>query len=131
MERAIKRLLLILIVVLLAHASVFSQEVGNPDNMLIKNHTEFFQCTKTFPIGIEKLFYLVLSAANEYNYELKEIQTKGGYIIFETGYRKFLASIIYVSSVKSMLKITPYSNNYDFSPEVVNKVFGYIEKYQH
>lgn len=110
--------------------------MGNTDTSVqnpaaaAKPNTEFSTCTKTFPVGVEKLFYLTLSAANEYDYKIKEIQTKSGYIIFETGYRKFLASVIYVSSEKSMLKITPYSGNYDFSPEVVQKVFNYITQYQ-
>ena len=93
-----------------------------------KSYTYFTECTKTFPIGFEKLLHLTLAAANEYNYQIKEIQTKSGYIIFETGYRKFLASVIYVSASKSMLKITPYSGNYDFSPEVVKKLFKFIDE---
>ena len=87
-------------------------------------------CVKTFSIPYDKLFYLTLAATNEYNYKIKEIQTKSGYIIFETGYRKYLASIVYVSSEKSMLKITPYSGNYDFPINVPKTVFKYIEQYQ-
>ena len=130
MERTIKKIVLFLFIIILCSGLCYAQEEVNPANLIIKPSTEFSQCTKTFPVEVEKLFYLVLSATNEYNYELKEIQTKSGYIIFETGYRKFLASIIYVSSNKSMLKITPYSGNYDFPPEVVSKVFNYVEKYQ-
>ena len=87
-------------------------------------------CVKTFPIPYDKLFYLTLAATNEYNYQIKEIQSKSGYIIFETGYRKYLASIVYVSSTKSMLKITPYSGNYDFPLTVIQNMFKYVELYQ-
>ena len=94
------------------------------------NNPELLDCVKTFPIPYDKLFYLTLTGVSANNFELKEMQTKSGYIIFETGYRKFLASIVYVSSMKSMLKITPYSGNYDFDPSVPKKMFSYVEMYQ-
>jgi len=85
-------------------------------------------CIKTFPIGFEKLYYLTLAAANEYNYNIDEIQTKSGYIVFSiAGKRKFLASIIYVSSSKSMLKITPYDGIYNFTTETPQNIFKYVE----
>lgn len=88
-------------------------------------------CVKTFPIGYEKLYYLTLSAVNEYYYNITEIQTRGGYIAFTTkNNRKFLATIVYVSSSKSMLKITPYNGVYDFTTEVPQNIFKYIETYQ-
>ena len=88
------------------------------------------QCIKTFPVSYDKLYYLTLSGINENNYSIKELQTKSGYIVFETGNRKYLASIVYVSSANAMLKITPYSGNYDFPLEVPQSVFKYIETYQ-
>ena len=91
---------------------------------------ELSNCIKTYPIAYDKLYFLTLAGINEYNYQIKELQTKGGYIIFETGNRKFLASIVYVSSAKSMLKITPYSGNYDFKIEIPQNIFKYIETYQ-
>ena len=87
-------------------------------------------CVRTYSIAYDKLYYLTLAGLNEYNYKIREIQTKGGYIVFETGYRKFLASIVYVSSGKSILKITPYSNNYDFDINVPQNLFKYVETYQ-
>jgi hypothetical protein len=83
------------------------------------------------PIGYEKLFFLTLASTNEYDYNIDEIQTKGGYIVFNTSSnQKFLATIVYVSSTKSMLKITPYNNSYSFSKEIPQKVFNYIETNQ-
>lgn len=95
-----------------------------------KSAVEMSQCIKTFPVSYDKLYYLTLSGINENNYSIKELQTKSGYIVFETGNRKYLASIMYVSSAKAMLKITPYSGNYDFPLEVPQSVFKYIETYQ-
>ena len=134
MERIIKSLVVFVILSLVCLPVRVSAEEPLSDSVLqVKKelpHTEFSSCIKTFPLTVEKLYYLTLAATNEYNYEIRELQSKSGYIIFETGYRKFLASIIYVSANKSMLKITPYSGNYDFSPEIPKKVFSYIETYQ-
>ena len=86
-------------------------------------------CIKTFPIGYKKLYFLTLSATTQYNYEIKEIQTKSGFIIFTDNNNKtFLASIIYVSSAKSMLKITPCDNTYNFTVNTPNNIFNYVEE---
>lgn len=88
-------------------------------------------CVKTFPIGFEKLYYLTLAATNQYNYKIKEMQTKGGFIIFTDNNNKtFLASVIYVSSSKSMLKLTPCDNTYNFTVGTPYNMFNYIEANQ-
>lgn len=125
MERIVK-----LLIILIFSAAFIMPVYSNPavnDAQVVK--PELSNCIKTYPISFDKLYYLTLAGINEYNYQIKEIQTKGGYIVFETGYRKFLASIVYVSSSKSMLKITPYSGNYDFPVDVPQNIFKYIETY--
>ena len=126
MERIIK-LLSILILTLGLILPVYSEPSNSPVQSV---QPELSNCIKTYPIPYDNLYFLTLASLNEYNYDIKEIQTKSGYIIFETGYRKFLASIVYVSSTKSMLKITPYSGNYDFPYNVIQNIFKYIETYQ-
>ena len=128
MERILK---LLLIITLIVQPVAFAEEQPNQPMdtaPVMKPYTDFSECIATFPVGVEKLINLTLCGINALNYQVKEIQTKSGYIIFETGYRKYLASIIYVSSTKSMIKITPYSGNYDFSVEVVKKLFNYISE---
>lgn len=126
MERIIKYFF---VIICLLYCSALSYaETAVP--VKVEQKIELSQCVKTFPIAYDKLYYLTLAAANEYNYNLKEIQTRGGYIVFETGNRKYLASVIYVSSAKSMLKITPYSGDYNFSVEIPQNIFKYIELYQ-
>ncbi|MCR5265844.1 MAG: hypothetical protein K6E29_04535 [Cyanobacteria bacterium RUI128] len=125
MERIIK------ILTVLLFLGVFVVPVySNPavsDTQVVK--PELSNCIKIYPIPYDKLYFLTLTGINEHNYQIKEIQTKGGYIVFEIGNRKFLASIVYVSSSKSMLKITPYSGNYDFPVDVPQNIFKYIETY--
>ena len=131
MERVIKFLVLTTLILCFIPVSYAeNQPFDGVPQVKDLPRTEFSECIKTFPVTVEKLYYLTLAATNEHNFEIREMQTKAGYIIFETGYRKFLASIIYVSANKSMLKITPYSGNYDFSPDIPKKVFSYIETYQ-
>jgi len=88
-------------------------------------------CIRTFPVGFEKLYYLALAGMNQYNYKIKEMQTKSGFIIFTDNNNKtFLASIIYVSSTKSMLKLTPCDNTYNFTVHTPTNMFNYIEANQ-
>ena len=103
---------------------------ANTQNATANTKTELTNCVKTFPIGYEKLFYLALAGMNEYDYQIKEVQSKGGYIVFITNNQKFLASIVYVSSTKSMLKITSFNGDYNFSSEIPQKLFKYIETNQ-
>lgn len=128
MERIVKTLLILSLGILMPAFADTRQPAKTPQQPVQAQKPELMKCVKTFPIAYDKLFYLTLAGINEYNYKIKEIQTRSGYIIFETGYRKFLASIVYVSSQKSILKITPFSGNYDFNPTVVQNVFNYIDK---
>lgn len=121
MERIIK-LIVVLFLCILPCMSVSAETMQQNRQVVLSD------CIKTFPIGFEKLFYLTLASTNEYNYNINEIQSKAGYIVFTTNTkRKFLASIVYVSSSKSMLKITPYDGVYNFSIDIPQKFFKYIE----
>lgn len=124
MERVVKVILIL----------VFSLGLCLPtmaDNFVPTQMATPTDCVKTFPIGFEKLYYLTLSGINNYNYKVKEMQTKGGFILFVDNNNKvFLASIIYVSSSKSMLKLTPCDNAYNFTVGTPNNMFKYIEDNQ-
>jgi hypothetical protein len=85
-------------------------------------------CLKTYQISYDKLYYLTLSALNQENLKIKEMQTKSGFITFADKNNKvYLASIIYVSSTKSILKITPCDNIYNFTTTALENIFMYIE----
>lgn len=133
MERIVKLLLALFILLSVSVCNVCAETSVTVQQQIVQPQVvqpTAADCIKTFQIPYNKLFFLTLAAANEYNYKIKEIQTKSGYIIFETGYRKYLAGIIYVSAEKSILKITPYSGNYDFPPNVPQSVFKYVEQYK-
>lgn len=101
------------------------------DNVVSTQMATPTDCVKTFPIGFEKLYYLTLAGINNYNYKVKEMQTKGGFIMFVDNNNKvFLASVIYVSSTKSILKLAPCDNTYNFTVGTPNNMFSYIEANQ-
>lgn len=88
---------------------------------------DFGLCSKFFKLDSNKLFYLTLASVNANRFEIKEIQSKSGYIFFIVAQRPFLASVIKVDSKTSMLKITPCNNIYFFPVGIVQNMFKYIE----
>jgi len=88
---------------------------------------DFSNCNKYFKLNSQALFYLTLSSINANHFNIDEIQSRSGYILFSTGQRQFLASIITINPKNSMLKVTPCNNNYYFSVGIVQNMFKYIE----
>ena len=84
-------------------------------------------CSKTYKIGSENLFYIVLSALNQYNIKIEEIQSRTGTILFKINAKEFLVSISSKDSQNSYMKIIPADNNYNFSPVVIQKLLSYID----
>lgn len=89
------------------------------------------QCIKTFNAGYEKLFFLTEAAIANNNFNVEELQSQGGYIVFSAGSYKFLATVISFGTNKAILKITPCNNNYTFPPLIIRNVFRYIEANQY
>lgn len=88
---------------------------------------DFGLCSRFFKFNSNKLFYLTLAGINANRFEIKEIQSKSGYILFNVGQRPFLASVVKVDAKNSMLKITPCNNVYYFPIGIVQNMFKYIE----
>lgn len=121
MERTIKKItskLLLLIVICALSCNLLACADVSPS---------LSDCVKTYPLNYEKLFYITLSGINENNYNISEIQSKCGYIVFTDGTQKYLVSIVYVSSTKSILKVVGYENS-TYPKEVALKLFKYVEE---
>lgn len=88
---------------------------------------DFNICNKFFKLNNQKLFYLTLSGINANRFQIDEIQTKSGYILFTAAKKQFLASVIIVDPKNSMLKITPCDNYYYFPIGIVQNMYKYIE----
>jgi len=93
----------------------------NPQNI------DFSKCCASFEMNTEKLFYLAISAVNANNFEIEEIQSKMGYILFRAVNKSFLISISKEDDTHSMIKITPADNIYFFPYGVVYNIFYYID----
>lgn len=90
-------------------------------------NVSFEQCVKMYKIDTESLFFLTLASVNANRFNVIEIQSKTGYVLFNAVGKEFLAKIIKLDDTRSLLKITPTNNIYYFQPGIVLNLFKYIE----
>lgn len=99
----------------------------NISTLVTPQNVSFDSCTKEYSMNQEKLYYLTIAAINANRFEVEELQSKTGYILFKAVNKEFLATIVKLGVNKSMLKITPTNNNYYFAPGIVLNIFKYID----
>lgn len=107
--------------------SVFfiSAQKSYADNITPANTVSEF--AKSYKTSSENLLYLLLSAINEHNYLIEEIQFKTGSVLFKAYTKEFVASVSAKDGFNSFIKIVPADNNYNFSPMLLEKLHSYIE----
>ena len=81
MERAIKFFSLSILLITVQNA-VFAEPAMSLSTLVTPQIVSFDDCTKTFNMNCERLFYLTLASINANRFEIKEIQSKTGYILF-------------------------------------------------
>ncbi len=128
MERIKKVILTILVVFLTSIVPVKADEAPSIP-LTVPVNVAFNDCTRTYNVSAEKLYYLTLNAITANRFETKELQSKMGYVLFKAAGKEFLATVAYYSPTKSIVKITPANNNYYFAPVIVLNVFKYIDLY--
>ena len=106
-------------------ADVGTTNMVNPAT--IAQNINFENCTKIFGVNQEKLFYLTLASISANRFNIDEIQSANGYIIFSANRNKYLASIAKVDKTNAILKITPCNNVYNFPPGIISNTFKYID----
>ena len=99
--------------------------VVNP--LTVAQNVMFENCTKIFGVNQEKLFYLTLASISANRFNIDEIQSANGYIIFSANKNKYLATVSKVDKTNAILKITPCNNVYNFPPGVITNTFKYID----
>ena len=122
MARIMKFLVLFLLLV-----SVPAKAEQPLSTLVNVQNVSFEQCVKMYGIDTENLFYLTLASINANRFNVVEIQSKTGYILFNAVGKEFLAKIIKLDDTRSILKITPTNNIYYFQPGIVLNLFKYIE----
>ena len=119
-----------IIIFILTMLPVFAEEVMQPvtqNPLVVPQNISFENCTKIYNITKEKLFYLTLASASANKFNINEIQTSNGYIIFNAGRNQYIATVAKVDDKNSILKITPCNNVYNFPPGILTNMFKYID----
>lgn len=95
----------------------------------VANRTDISQCTDTFSVNSEQLFYLTLGVLNKMNFNVEEVQSKTGTVLFKTpNSKEFLVTISNKDLKNAFIKILPTDNNYAFSPVVVQNILSLIKE---
>ena len=127
MERVIKIVLLILGISIFNFMSVKAEEVISLSTLITAQNVNYQDCTRVFNTDNVKLLYLTIAAINANRFQIEEIQSKSGYVLFTAVNKRFLATVTNVNTNQGMLKITPVDNNYFFQPGIVSNIFKYIQ----
>jgi hypothetical protein len=124
MERKLKFLFVLLLLLFLP---AFAEDVSTMSALITPQNVDFKSCTRTYIMPAEKLFYMAMASANANRFNIEEIQSKTGYILFTAAGKQYLASVVKVDNTHTLLKITPTNNNYFFAPGIVSNFFRYID----
>ena len=125
-----KKLFLLIYSIIIMSQSVFANDVTQlqkVNTLTMPQSISFEDCTKIFNINQEKLFYLTLASISANRFNIDEIQSNNGYIIFSANRNKYLASIAKIDKTNAILKITPCNNVYNFPPGILTNTFKYID----
>ena len=93
----------------------------------VPQNITFENCTKMYAVNKEKLFYLTLAAVTANKFNVEEIQSNNGYVIFSAARNKYLATVAGIDANNSILKITPCNDIYFFPPGIIINMFKYVE----
>lgn len=98
-----------------------------PVTSLQPSKTTISQCFDTISMNSEQLFYLAMTALNNMNFKIKEVQSKTGSILFQAYSREFLITIADKGANQTFVKILPTDSNYSFSPIMLQNIFGFLK----
>ncbi|MBP3820670.1 hypothetical protein J6G99_03390 [bacterium] len=119
--------ILILFLLMFICTTAVNAESMNLSTLITAQNVKYQDCTKVFNVDNVSLLYLTISAINANRFNIDEIQSKSGYILFTAVNKKFLATILNVNTNQAMLKITPVDSNYYFQPGIITNIFKYID----
>ena len=123
MERKLK----ILILISLLSIGISKAEDVSNISLVTPQNVDFKLCTRSYTMPADKLFYISIASAKANKFEINEIQSKTGYILFNAAGKQYLACVMKIDKEHSQLKITPVNNNYFFAPGIVLNFFRYID----
>ena len=83
--------------------------------------------SKNFGVSADNMYLTSLSVLNSLNYEIIEIQSKSGYILFRTGAKDYIMTVTALSPVTSNIKILPANSVYSTGTAVQKTIFEQLE----
>ena len=83
---------------------------------------------KIYPKDADNLFMFALNAiSSNSNYNISEIQTKNGYILFTSGSKYYLLKVTKRYKNQSEVKILPQNSDFTLGSGVAQNVFSLID----
>ena len=85
-------------------------------------------CRKNFSLPADKLYLLTLSTLNSTGqFEVLEMQTKNGYILFRSGNKNYIATVSKETTNTSSIKILPSNSDFSGGTYVQKTIFDTID----
>lgn len=116
-----------LVILLFTGMNAFSETLPLQSKPVAPAYAVPDDCIKLYEIPFEKLYYLSLSAVNANGYKPLEMQSRSGYILFETANQELLLSVMKKDAKHAFVKIAPANNIYKFSKTIPEKIYQYID----
>lgn len=111
---------------------MFTTEISFSESLPLQSQPSAYaqpnECIKLYEMPFEQLYYFALSSVNANKFKPIEMQSRSGYILFETANQEFLISVMKKDAKHSFIKLTPSNNIYRFSPNIPTKLFGFIDE---
>lgn len=82
---------------------------------------------KNFGVSADNMYLTSLSVLNDLNYEIIEMQSKSGYILFRTGAKDYIMTVTALTPVTSNIKILPANSVYSTGTDIQKTVFEKLE----
>ncbi len=99
----------------------------NMINTEVSAATYLDDSSKNFGVSADNMYLTSLSVLNSLNYEIIEIQSKSGYILFRTGAKDYIMTVTALSPVTSNIKILPANSVYSTGTAVQKTIFEQLE----
>ena len=92
------------------------------------NESLLASCNKNYPVSADNLYMLTLSAINSTGqYEVVEMQSKSGYIMFRTLNKDYIATISKEGANTSSIKILPANSDFSSGTSIQKAIFDTID----
>ena len=128
MARIIKIFFIFIISMVMFSGAAYSEgEQSSLSTLITAQNVPFERCYAIYNTDNVSLFFLTLAGINANRFQVNEIQSKSGYILFTAVNKQFLASISNVNKNQGLLRITPVDGVYYFQPGIVLNIFKFVE----